>query len=564
MADKIKRYKKRIKKEKQNEVGQVKKVLLMNPYEQFNEGLKKAAEAFKKIDKKEVIRVVSHLDADGISAASIIIRLLNNDNRKYSLSIIQQLNKTVLSQLAAESYDCFIFTDIGSGVVNDIKQLLDDKKVFILDHHSIEETQHASELPAIDMASESLREPRMSLRDEREQGVVRRVREPHSPATSVLARNSGSQTSRIELAHNSGDFGSIVFVNPHTYGIDGGKEISGAGVVFKFACAVDKSMEELAHIAIIGAIGDLQDNNGFLQLNNEILEIAIKKGKIQVKKGLRIFGSQTKPLHKALEYCTDPYIPGVSGSESGAIQFLYQIGIEPKNGNDWKKIVHLDDEDMKKLVTGIIMKRLNESNPDDVLGNIYILTNEEEESPTRDAKEFATLLNACGRLGRASYGIGACLGDKKIKQQAIRSLGDYKKEIVNALNWYNENKFSDDVYWGNRFVIINAKQNVMSTMVGTLASILSKSNLMTNNTFILSMAQALDGNTKISLRAINNINGNLDLRKIIEEIIDGIGNSESGGHQNASGAVIPTDKEAEFLEAAKEVLGKYALEEKVN
>ncbi len=140
---------------------------------------------------------------------------------------------------------------------------------------------------------------------------------------------------------------------------------------------------------------------------------------------------------------------------------------------------------------------------------------------------------------------------------------DYKKEIVNALNWYNENKFGNDVFWGNRFVIINAKTNVMSTMIGTLASILSKSNLMTNNTFILSMAQAIDGNTKISLRTTNNANGNLDLRKVIEESINGIGNSEAGGHQNAAGAVIPSDKETDFIEAAKEVLGKYAVEEKI-
>src|SRR3989338_737885 len=472
----------------------------MDAYERFNENLRQAAEEFNQVDKKESIRLISHLDADGISAASIMIKLLNNDNRKYSVSTVQQLNKEVIEQLASEPYRCFIFTDIGSGMVEDIRKLLDGKKVFILDHHSIAETD----------------------------------------------------------SHEG-----IVFVNPHLFGIDGGKEISGAGVVFKFACAVDKRMEDFAHIAIIGALGDLQEQNGLLRLNEEILQIAVKKGKIKVERGLRIFVAQTKPLHKALEYCTDPYIPGVSGSESGAIQFLYQIGIEPKNGKDWKKIVHLNEGDMKKLVTGIIMKRLNEANPEDVLGNIYLLPHEEEESPTRDAKEFATLLNACGRLGRASFGIGACLGDKKTKQQAIRTLGDYKKEIVNALNWYNENKFSDDVFWGNGFVIVNAKENVMPTMIGTLASILSKSNLMTNNTFILSMAKALDGNTKISLRTTNNINGNLDLRSVIGEAINGIGNSEAGGHQNAAGAVIPSDKESVFIEAAKEILGKYAAIEKV-
>jgi len=472
----------------------------MDPYGQFDESLRNAAEAFRNVDKKEVIRLISHLDADGISAASIMIKLLNSDNRKYSVSIVPQLNRAVITQLASESYNCFIFTDLGSGLLSEIQELLKGKKVFVLDHHTVEE---------------------------------------------------------------SAKYEDIVFVNPHLFGIDGGKEISGAGVVFRFACAVDKAMEDIAHVAIIGAMGDMQYQGGFLRLNQEILDIAVRKNKIKVTKGLRIFGIQTKSLHKALEYCTDPYIPGVSGSESGAIQFLSQIGIDPKKGSGWKKIAQLDEDEMKKLITGIIMKRLAEPKPDDVLGDIYILPHEQEESPTRDAKEFATLLNACGRLGRASYGIGACLGDKKIKQQAIRSLADYKKEIVGALNWYHENKFNDDVHWGNRFVIINAKDKVMSTMIGTLASILSKSNVMTNNLFILSMAQAVDGNTKISLRTTNNIDGKLDLRNIIGEIINGIGNSEAGGHQNAAGAVIPTDKEKDFLQSAKEVLGKYALEENI-
>jgi len=66
------------------------------------------------------------------------------------------------------------------------------------------------------------------------------------------------------------------------------------------------------------------------------------------------------------------------------------------------------------------------------------------------------------------------------------------------------------------------------------------------------------------LRTTNNIEGNLDLKNIIHEIIGKIQNSEAGGHQNAAGAVIPTEKEGEFLTTAKEVLGKYASIEKVN
>jgi len=470
----------------------------MDKYERFKEHIEINAERFKEISKKETIRLVSHLDADGISASAILIKMLNSDNRKYSISVVQQLDKKVLEELSKEQYNYFIFSDLGSGQLDFIKKFLSNKTVFVLDHHKPED---------VDVSS------------------------------------------------------NIIHINPHLFGIDGSKEIAGAGVAYLFARLLNKKIEDMAHVAIVGAIGDIQEDKGFLRLNNEILETAIKKGKIKLIKGLRIFGAQTKPLHKVLEYSTDPYIPGVSGSESGAIQFLNQIGISPKDKNGWKKIVHLDKDELKRLIEGIIIKRLEEDNPDDVLGNVYILKEEEKESALRDAKEFSTLLNACGRMSKASLGIGACLGDKKTKQRAIRSMDKYKREIVNAMNWYEENKKGKDIIVEDGCIIINAKDNILPTMIGTVASIISKSNMVKKGTFVMSLAQILDGNTKVSLRIAGR--QDFDLRNIIKEIADKVG-GEAGGHARAAGALIQTAKENLFINKAKEILTKRALEEVIS
>ncbi|MBW2981844.1 DHH family phosphoesterase [Candidatus Woesearchaeota archaeon] len=471
-------------------------------YEQFYKSIEKAVEKFKSFDKNETIRLISHLDADGISACAILIHLLTQENRKYSISIVQQLDREKLLELSRESYSYFIFSDLGSGQIKSINELLKDKQIIILDHHEPEKIENLNE--------------------------------------------------------------NIIHINPHLFDIDGSKEISGAGVVYSFAKAIDKKFEELAHVAIIGAMGDVQEDNGFLKLNNQILETAVKKGKLEVKKGLRMFGMQTKPLHKVLEYSTDPYIPGVSGSESGAIQFLHQIGIDPKNGNKgWKKIVHLNDEEMKKLTTGIIMKRLNETKPEDVLGQIYILPHEKKESPTRDAKEFATLLNACGRMEKASFGMGACLGIEKDKQKAFQTLLDYKKEIVNAINWYNNNKNSMYIIKGKRFIIINAQDQINPNIIGTLASIISKSNDIEENTYILSLAQTLNKTTKASLRISGQKKEDIDLRDVLKQIIAKTG-GEAGGHMSAAGALIPIEKEQEFIDIAKNILAKKGMEEKIS
>jgi len=162
-------------------------------------------------------------------------------------------------------------------------------------------------------------------------------------------------------------------------------------------------------------------------------------------------------------------------------------------------------------------------------------------------------------LSLASLGIGACLGDEKIKKRAISLMTDYKKEIINSLKWYDNNKASDFVTKGNGYMIINAQDQIRSTMIGTLASILSRSN-DTKERFIMSMAQLVDGTTKVSLRMCGNNEG-IDLKKIIVDITEGMQGCEFGGHANAAGALIPTDSEEEFINRAKVVLEKKAMEE---
>ncbi len=464
-------------------------------YSEFQRSIEKAAAEFSKLDKKQTIAIVSHLDADGICAASLLIALLNRKNIRHDLRIVSQLSDKSIEAIAKDGHQTIFFTDIGSGKIKEISQKLAGKRIFTLDHH---------EMSAADV------------------------------------NTAGSE---------------IIHVNPHLHGIDGGREISGSGVVYLFAKEIEPEMSKMSYIAVIGAIGDVQEEKGFKHLNNKILQEAIEQGKIKTITSLRVFGAQTRPLHKVLEFSNDPYIPGVTGSESGAIQFLHHLKISPKNGNDWKKLIHLEDDEMARLVTGIVVKRLGENNPEDVLGPVYLLADEKEESSMKDAKEFSTLLNACGRLDRASVGIGICLGDKKARKKVNELVADYKKEITKAMEWYHANKKAGKVLQHKNYVIINAGSSINYTMIGTIASMLSKSGQFRPNTLVISLARcAEDGTTKVSLR-ISGKKPDVDLREIVKEIVAHVG-GEAGGHKLAAGAIIPIEKEDEFIEKAKEVLEK--------
>lgn len=277
--------------------------------------------------------------------------------------------------------------------------------------------------------------------------------------------------------------------------------------------------------------------------------------------GLRVFGAQTKPLHKVIEQSNEQPIPGVTGSESASLMFIQQLGINPRKENGaWKKLVDLNDDELQKLATAVILRRLDEEKPEEILGPVYILVNEKKESPLRDVKEFSTVLNACGRLGKASIGIGACLGNAEIKEKAIKTMTEYKREISSAMNWYKSAE--SKVIKGKGYMILNAEENVMPTMIGTVASIISRSGEIEDSIFILSMAQMISGKTKVSLRISGNGKHDVNLREIISRIAEAV-EGQAGGHNDAAGALIDTEREAEFIEAAKRILEMNAMEQKI-
>jgi len=445
--------------------------------DQFLQAIEDATKKFSEF--KQPIRIISHLDTDGLTSASILIAALKREDIKFSLSIVKQLSPTILKEFSKETYESYIFSDLGSGNLKDIKSNLANRSILILDHHQFEEDSN------------------------------------------------------------------FIHINPRIYNENYEKEISGAGICYLFAKTLNEKNKDLAHLAIIGAIGDMQENNGFIGYNKEILEDAISQNKIEIKTGLRMFGSQTRPLYKVLQYSTDPYIPEITGNEDASINLLKELNIDKD-----KKLIHLSEEETKSLVTAIVLKRLgSESNPDDVLGPIYLLKEEKEESPTKDAREFSTLLNSCGRLSKYSLGIGTCLNDKKIKEEAFQHLLIYKKEIINSLNWFYKNK--EKIIEQPRLTIINAENNIKDTMIGTLASMISNSNLYPNGTIIISMAHTPDENIKISIRLSGR--ADIDLKSILNEITSKLG-YPSGGHKAAAGSIIPLEKELEFINLAQETI----------
>jgi single-stranded-DNA-specific exonuclease len=326
---------------------------------------------------------------------------------------------------------------------------------------------------------------------------------------------------------------NTTMINPHLFNEE---EISGAGVTYLFCKELNEKNTNLAQLAVIGMIGDMLEKN-IGKLNNQI----IKDSKIQVKKGLIMYPA-TRPIDKVLEFSSDVFIPGVTGSFTGTSNFLRDLGLNRTQGK-FKSIIELTEEETSKLITAITLQREDKGEPSDLIGNIYLVKFFDN---LEDARQISAIINACSRSGESGLAISYCLQNRVAKERVDKLYTKHKQEIVKALNSVQELKKIED----KNFILINAQDKIKDTIIGTIASILSNSRNYKKGQAIIAMAYNED-KIKISARMVGKTERNV--REILNSIVEIIG-GEVGGHHAAAGALIERTKEKEFIEELKRKL----------
>ena len=336
-----------------------------------------------------------------------------------------------------------------------------------------------------------------------------------------------------ELSQNVPE--SIELVNPQLHIKE---KISSSGLTYLFCKEIDPASKSSAKLAILGMIGDLLEKE-IDKLNNGILE----EGEIKKKRGLLIYPS-TRPINRALEYCSNPYLPGITGSPSGVIELLREAGIENSNGQ-YKSLMEITEEEMKRLVTSIMLR-----NPkaEEIIGDIFLI---KFFNKLEDARELSAMVNACSRLGQSDVALRFCMEIPGSRKEAEEIHIRYKQHLISALDFVSK----AEKVLGKGFVIINAKDQIKDTIIGTIASILSNSSVYEKGTIIITMAYYED-KIKVSARVCgrngNSNNGDTvrNVREILDPIIKEIG-GEVGGHELAAGCILTKDKEKIFVDALK-------------
>jgi RecJ-like exonuclease len=454
---------------------------LLEKYNQVVPGVLRIARSGKRII------VVTHIDADGLCSGSIVFRSLMRKGANVVLRTVPDLDPMAVSEVADEGYDFHIFTDLGSSLVSELGSAFEGRHL-IIDHH---------QLPAEDLGNRNV-------------------------------------------------------LNAWEFGYDGGTEACSSAMAYQFAAMIDPSNVDLAPLVIVGALADRQDagsGRSLTGLNAAGLEDAKNAGYVSVTKDLVFTGRETRPIHEAIALTSTPYLKGLTGSKDSVLALLHQSGLTLKDEGTWRTISSLSPEEKAKL-TEVIAGAVGDAKGAtealaDLVGEAYTFTFEDPFSPLRDAREFGTLLNACGRMDASGTGISVCLGDRTVAfTSAIKVLSDYRAGINKALTGITSEPSRVQLH-GN-LVVVRGEGLIDEKILGPVISILSSSPEFKDKVLVGSAVSRGD-DLKISSRVGDNFEGSVNLGLLMREaaeIVDGTG----GGHAMAAGAKIPSSK-AEYFTA---------------
>jgi len=457
----------------------------------------RAAECAQRLRSADEVLLASHIDADGLTSAGIATTALERAGIPTTTVFKNQLDDEEIASIAARDFQTVLFTDFGSGQLDAITkhEQQGDFEPIVVDHH---------------------------------------------------------QPADAETRYH---------LNPLLEGIDGASELSGAGASYLLARALEEDEQDnrdLAALAVVGAVGDMQAVGGELVgANRAIVEDGMEAGVLEEATDIALYGKQTRPLPKLLEYADQPQIPGVSGDEAGAIDFLESLGIDLEVDGEWRRWVDLSAEERQTVVSGLVQRGVERGVPadriDSLVGTSYTLSGEAQGTELRDASEFSTLLNATARYERADVGLAVCLGDREqALERARQLLANHRRNLSEGLEYVRENgvESGETVQW------FDADDAIRETIVGIVAGMALGLPGVDRERPIVAFARKSEDERKVSARGTATlVRQGLDLSDAIHTASAAVGGG-GGGHDIAAGATIPAARREEFIDRLESAIAE--------
>ena len=225
------------------------------------------------------------------------------------------------------------------------------------------------------------------------------------------------------------------------------------------------------------------------------------------------------------------------------------LGIPLKDGDRWRRWIDLTKEEKRKILSAItkmlLQKGFGNALAKRLIGEVYILTQEDQGTELHDAKEFATLLNSTARYGKPEVGLRVCMQDRDEALKEARSLlKSHRHNLIEGIQFAKD----EGIIRGKYFQYFHAGEGIRDTIVGIITGMLLNEEETTADLPMIGFAATEDGRIKVSARGTKRlVNKGLNLSAALKKAAEKVGGI-GGGHDIAAGATIPKGEEERFLE----------------
>jgi RecJ-like exonuclease len=508
----------------------------------------RAAACADRLAAADEVLLASHIDADGLTSAAVASTALRRAGIPFQTTFFDQLDEAAVARVADTDYDTVWFTDFGSGQLDAISAA-EREGAFtpvIADHHQPADAETEYHLNPLLFGLDGASELSGA-------GAAYTIARELEDTAAPLA--DGGAASVEPAATTDGD--TTPTADGDTVSTTDGDTVPTADAP-PTAGPRPSDNRDLAALAVVGAVGDMQDSDGGLTgANRRIVAEGVAAGALEEQTDIALYGRQSRPLPKLLEYASDVQIPGISNDPSGAVSFLEETGVDLKTDGEWRRWVDLDGEERETVASALLQRAVESGVPatqvNELVGTTYVLADEEPGTQLRDVSEFSTLLNATARYDRADVGLAVCLGDRDAALDRARTLlRNHRRNLSEGVDLIQSEgtRRAESLQW------FDAGTRIRETIVGIVAGMAVGAAGIPRSVPILAFAEKNAEELKVSARGTHRlVRQGLDLSVVMNEAAAAV-DGEGGGHDVAAGATIPADGRDAFLARADELVGE--------
>ncbi len=278
-------------------------------------------------------------------------------------------------------------------------------------------------------------------------------------------------------------------------------------LLYLIAKHLDFNNKNLAYLPIVSNIINLR-TPALLELIGE----AIKENVITSGTSLSLVDSATRPIHRALEFSIDPYIPNISNKEDNAVSLLSSLAIKIKEEDKFTRLIDLNGNDISKLTEEILVRN-PELSTRQITKTKYFLKSEEYASALKDLDEFNLLLEVSLLSEKYSMPIAKCLSPKSYKNRSLDILRDFRLKCLQVLEWVHNNK--SNIIEKDNFILINYPNNLDDYIVKSIPKILYNNFYLNSNQSVIFSVS--DENKKITAIHDESSNG-YNIMKLLQNL----------------------------------------------